>query len=76
MSCLVQLSPALQADGVDESVAAGCLSLVGILGIASKIGSGMLADKYGAKRTRYQVLPLTARAAALREACENLREHV
>lgn len=49
-ACLTQLYPALLADGVDANTAAGCLTLVGILGIASKVISGFLADKVGAKR--------------------------
>lgn len=43
--------PALRAEGVDANVAAGCLSLVGALGIVSKISSGIIAHKIGAKRT-------------------------
>jgi nitrate/nitrite transporter NarK len=48
---LTQMLPALRADGVDAEIAAGCLSLVGVLGIASKVISGFLADRIGAKRT-------------------------
>lgn len=48
---LTQLQPALVADGVDVDTAAWCMTIVGALGIASKICSGMLAHKIGAKRT-------------------------
>lgn len=51
LSVLTQLPPALRADGVDPVVAGRCLSLVGVLGIGSKVVGGFLADKIGAKRT-------------------------
>eukprot|EP00927_Polykrikos_kofoidii_P007322 TRINITY_DN12998_c0_g1_i1.p1 TRINITY_DN12998_c0_g1~~TRINITY_DN12998_c0_g1_i1.p1 ORF type:complete len:466 (-),score=52.04 TRINITY_DN12998_c0_g1_i1:236-1633(-) len=48
---LTQLFPALSADGVDDATAAGCMSLVGAFGIASKVLSGIISTKIGAKRT-------------------------